>query len=116
MKRIDKIVMCTYNVHMNVINTNLTTSGNSVAVRLPKELLKMSGLGNKVTLQAKKGQIIISKPVNTREGWEDEITILVAANGDAAKGFDDMAPSANDGLVDLPWDGPTFEEWKKSNG
>jgi antitoxin component of MazEF toxin-antitoxin module len=100
---------------MNVINTSLTTSGNSVAVRLPKELLRMSGLGNKVTLEARQGKIIISKVANSREGWDLQIKTLIAAKGNPAEEFSDMKPAENDGLADLPWDGPSFEDWQKKN-
>jgi antitoxin component of MazEF toxin-antitoxin module len=101
---------------MNVIDTTLTTSGNSVAVRLPKELLKMSGLGHNVTLEAREGQIIISKAKNPREGWEEQIEALVGTEGDPSRGFDDMKVAENDGLEDLPsWNGPTYEEWLKDN-
>lgn len=66
---------------MNVINTTLTTSGNSTAVRLPKELLHISGLGTRVTLQAKDGQIIISKAASPREGWRQQIEKEIAKSG-----------------------------------
>lgn len=100
---------------MNTINTTLTTSGNSVAVRLPKELLRMSGLRDKVKLEARKGKIIISKTENFRENWSDEIKANIAANGDPAQEFEDMSAVANDGLDNVQWSGPTFEDWQKQN-
>lgn len=112
---VDNYSLSTYNVRMNVINASLTTSGNSVAVRLPKELLRMSGLSNKVKLEAKQGKIIISKAANPRESWGAQIKALVIANGNPAEEFSDMNPARNDGLADLPWDGPSFEEWQKKN-
>lgn len=98
------------------INTKLTTSGNSVAVRLPKELLQMSGLGEKVTLEAKKDKIIISKAANPREGWAEQIDDYLAKYGDPTAEFEDMKSADNDGLDDLPWDGPSYEDWLKNNG
>ena len=100
---------------MNPINTTLTTSGNSVAVRLPKELLRRSGLTSRVKLEAKKGKIIISKSTNAREGWAKQITQIMASTSDPAAEFADMASVAKDGLDDLPWNGPSFEEWQKDN-
>jgi antitoxin component of MazEF toxin-antitoxin module len=100
---------------MSSINTSLTTSGNSVAVRLPKELLRMSGLGNKVKLEARQGKIIISKASNPREGWGAQIKALVMANGDPTEEFRYASQAENDGLTDLPWDGPSFEDWQKKN-
>jgi len=99
---------------MNAINTTLTTSGNSVAVRLPKDLLRMSGLGDKVKLEAKQGKIIISKVSNPRKEWGKQIKALVAL-GDPAKEFEDLEVTASDGLNSLPWDGPTFEDWQRDN-
>ena len=100
---------------MNAINTSLTTSGNSVAVRLPKELLRMSGLGNKVKLEARQGKIIISRASNPREGWGTQIKALVIASRNPAEEFNDMDPARNDGLADLPWDGPSFEDRQKKS-
>ena len=100
---------------MNAINTTLTTSGNSVAVRLPKELLKMSGLGSRVKLEARKGKIIISKSTDVHDGWGAQIKMLIAANGDPSQEFGEMKTVTLDGLEELPWDGPTFEEWQKNN-
>lgn len=100
---------------MNAINTILTTSGNSVAVRLPKALLKMSGLGSKVKLEAKKGKIIISKSADTRDGWGVQIKALIAANGNPVREFEDMKAATLDGFETLPWDGPTFEDWQKND-
>ena len=99
---------------MNAIDTTLTTSGNSVAVRLPKELLKMSGLGSKVRLEVKKGKIIISRSHNPREGWDDQIKALIDEHGSPSEEFKDfeaMKPGASE---DLPWDGPTYEDWQKN--
>jgi antitoxin component of MazEF toxin-antitoxin module len=100
---------------MNAINTSLTTSGNSVAVRLPKELLRMSGLGSKVKLEARQGKIIISRASNPREGWDAQIKVLISAEGDPTEEFSNMKLAQNDGLDDLPWDGPSFEDWQKEN-
>ena len=100
---------------MNAINTTLTTSGNSVAVRLPKELLRMSGLGPNIQLEASDGKIIISNATNPRDGWAEQIAVLMSKYEDPSKGFEDMKAAANDGLDDLPWDGPSFEEWISTN-
>ena len=113
---LDFLIVCTYNVRiMTTINTTLTTSGNSVAVRLPKELLKMSGLGNKVQLEAKNGKIIISKHDNQRQGWDIKIASLISKTGDPAKEFSDMDVAANDDLESLTWDGISYEEWLKGH-
>lgn len=99
---------------MTVINTKLTTSGNSVAVRLPKELLKMSGLGDQVTLEAKKGKIIISKASNPKASWDEQIEKIIKKYGDPTDEFKDFRSSTGDEWDNLPWDGPSYEEWQKN--
>lgn len=103
---------------MKNLRTTLTTSGNSVAVRLPKELLAISGLGQAVTLEAKEGQIIISKADSSREGWSGRIKQLAEAHGDPTQEFADLNASASnqDGLDELTWEGPSFEEWHRTHG
>lgn len=98
------------------IKTTLTTSGNSVAVRLPKSLLQMSGLTDKVLLEVKDGKIIISKPTNPRDGWDQQIKTMVEKYGDPTEEFTDLDNLVCDGLDNLPWDGPSYGEWLKSNG
>ena len=101
---------------MNAINTSLTTSGNSVAVRLPKELLRMSGLGSRVQLEAKKGKIIISKASSPRQNWDEQIQQLIVENGDPTLEFAEIHTTSHDGLDGLAWDGLSFEEWQQENG
>jgi antitoxin component of MazEF toxin-antitoxin module len=103
---------------MTSIDTTLTTSGNSVALRLPKEVLRMSGLNgkSKVKISARRNQIIVTKSTNPRDGWEDQIDGLLLIEGDPNKEFVDMKAADSDGLDELPWDGPSFEDWQKSHG
>lgn len=77
----------------------------------------MSGLnGNsKVRVSAKKNQIIITKSANPREDWEEQIEALLLVEGDPSKEFEDMKLANSDGLNDMPWDGPSFEEWQKTH-
>jgi len=87
---------------MTTITTSLTTSGNSVAVRLPKELLKMSGLTNRVTLEVRHGKIIISRAANPREGWRKQIETEIASNGlpGGVDKYGDMSAEAENSLRD----------------
>ncbi len=107
-------MICTYNVRMNKINTTLTTSGNSIAVRLPKEVLKMSGLGKNITLEVSEGQIVIRKANNPREGWAEQITKLNARYGDPTEEFKDLGVHMADHADNTPWNGVSFEDWQKS--
>jgi antitoxin component of MazEF toxin-antitoxin module len=96
---------------MKTIPTRLTTSGNSKAVRLPKTLLMLSQLGDAVELEARPGEIIIRTAKSPRAGWREEIEKVLAEHGDPANEFAELDISAGDGLEDVPWDGPTYEEW-----
>jgi antitoxin component of MazEF toxin-antitoxin module len=101
---------------MTSITTKLVKDGNSVAVRLPKALLALSGLHGSVEMEAKKGQIIIKqKKQYSRSGWKEEIESLVAEHGDPSDEFKDWQGDDLHDWDKLAWDGPTYEEWLKRN-
>ncbi|MEK9196333.1 MAG: AbrB/MazE/SpoVT family DNA-binding domain-containing protein [Patescibacteria group bacterium] len=97
------------------IKTKLTTSGNSVAVRLPKAILEESGIHGSVTLRAEEGKIIIEMPKNPREGWDEQIKAMVKEYGDPTQEFTDMEGAGSDGLEE-EWGGISYEDWCKQNG
>jgi antitoxin component of MazEF toxin-antitoxin module len=99
---------------MNAISSTLTTSGNSVAVRLPKQLLQISGLKGRVSLSAKDGEIVIKKQSGVRDGWEDKIKSLIEQGALDDDDFSDMSAASLDGLSELDWDGVSYEEWLKN--
>ena len=101
---------------MKIIKTTLTTSGNSVAVRLPKELLRLSGLSGSVTLEASEDKIIIAKPKDRRDGWDEKITALVNSQGDPTLEFKDLHSTSASENADIEWSGMSFEEWQNNNG
>lgn len=102
---------------MTSITTKLIKDGNSMAVRLPKTLLTMTGLYGFVRLEAKEGQIIIRQDKrHPRDGWEDQINkVLREKEHIEDDDFSDMDVTIADGLGDLPWNGLSYEEWKKQN-
>ena len=102
---------------MTYISTKLVKDGNSMAIRLPKTLLAMSGLYGFVQLEAKEGQIIIKQDKkHPREGWEVQINKVLAEEANLKDDdFADMNVAIVDGLADLPWDGLSYEQWKKQN-
>ena len=69
---------------MVTITTKLVKDGNSMAVRLPKTILAMSGLTNSVRLEAKQGQIVLRSAKQVRSGWEKQIA-QVKATGVSGK-------------------------------
>jgi antitoxin component of MazEF toxin-antitoxin module len=97
---------------MASITTKLVKDGNSMAVRLPKTLLIMSGLRGSVRLEAKKGQIIIKQEeTHPRAGWKAQIEKVLKDDD-----FSDMNMADADGLDNVaPWNGPTYEEWLLRN-
>ena len=99
---IDKTIIRSYNVRMTTITTTLTTAGNSTAVRLPKELLRMSRLSNTVELEAKNGQIIIRNIKNPRAGWRKLIQQDLQAHGSLndVDDYGSLADERNNTLVD----------------
>ncbi len=76
----------------------------------------MSGISGRVEMEARKGQIIIRMPKNPRAGWKQQIRKVLAEEAHIKDDdFEDMAAASADGLDDLPWDGPSYEEWLKQN-
>jgi antitoxin component of MazEF toxin-antitoxin module len=70
------------------IITKLVKDGNSMAVRLPKQLLAMSQLRDAVRLELTGGKITISPVKQPRAGWRQQIERDLAAHGSLA-GTDD---------------------------
>jgi antitoxin component of MazEF toxin-antitoxin module len=58
---------------MTMITTKLVKDGNSMAVRLSKPVLAMSGLSGDLEVEVRKGQITISSRRSPRADWRDAI-------------------------------------------
>lgn len=69
-----------YNVGMTTITTKLVRDGNSVAVRLPKTVLAMSGLHDDIQMQVTHGQIILRSASVARAGWKENINHIMTSN------------------------------------
>jgi len=65
---------------MTSIITKLVKDGNSVAVRIPKTALSMSGLEDKVRMDIAQGQIILTSAKSPRAGWQHQIDSVLANN------------------------------------
>jgi antitoxin component of MazEF toxin-antitoxin module len=73
-----------YNVTiMASITTKLVKDGNSVAVRIPKTVLAMSGLEDEVRMDVSHGQIVLTSAKSARAGWQDQINKVLAINPSA---------------------------------
>ena len=66
--------------------------GNSKGVRLPKALL--DGITSNKVVAERKGDLIILKPSDPREGWEEQIKKVLAEekdrNNDGLSAFEDI--------------------------
>ena len=65
---------------MTIITTKLVRDGNSVAIRLPKTVLAMSGLRDDVRMEVKHGQITLSSARTPRSEWRERIANVVRTN------------------------------------
>jgi antitoxin component of MazEF toxin-antitoxin module len=92
---------CGYNVPMTTITTKLVRDGNSVAIRLPKTVLVMSGLHDEVKMEVKHGQITLSSARTPRSDWRERIATVVASDPAANladEELNDWDLTSNDGV------------------
>lgn len=83
------------------MKTQIVRIGNDLGVRIPKALLKQSGLRGEVEIQLEKDSLVIRSIRKPRDGW--------------AEAFQEMARNGDDKLLDpdasslTSWD---EEEWE----
>lgn len=65
---------------MTTVMTKLVKDGNSVAVRLPKTVLVMSGLHDDVQMEVRRGQIVLRSASKPRASWKQRMEEVAAAN------------------------------------
>lgn len=65
---------------MASITAKLVKDGNSVAVRIPKTALVMSGLKDEVRMDVSQGQIVLTSAKSARAGWQQQIEYVLATN------------------------------------
>jgi len=93
-QNIDKINLCIYNVI--TMNSNIINIGNSKGVRIPKPLLEESGLGSKVEITAKKGEIKITaviepdQPINNSSILSEKSLAKEWLNKDEDKAWESL--------------------------
>lgn len=82
---------------MNIITTKLVKDGNSMAVRIPKSALEMSGLEGDIEMVVSKNKIIIKKSVDPRAGWVESLQKTpYCLDGDLAEWDGVVADGLND--------------------
>ena len=81
------------------MKTELVQIGNSRGVRIPKAFLEQTGLRDKIDMEVRGKQLVISPANHPRAGWE--------------KAFETMAERGDDKLLDEPrqtkWDESEWE-------
>lgn len=65
---------------MATISTKLVKDGNSLAIRLPKAVLALSGLRENVQMEVKQGQIVLRSAHAPRIGWKEQIAKVATTN------------------------------------
>ena len=81
---IAKLLLRGYNVTiMTIITTKLIKDGNSIAVRIPKTVLMMSGLHDDVQMEVSNGRITLTAARIPRAGWKEQIELVLATNPSA---------------------------------
>jgi antitoxin component of MazEF toxin-antitoxin module len=86
---------------MTSITTKLVKDGNSVAVRIPKNALEMSGLRGQVRMEIQQGKIILTPFITPRSDWSAQIERTVASNPKALLPDPELIAwevTANDGI------------------
>ena len=86
---------------MTSTTVKLAKDGNSVAVRLPKTVLALSGLHGTVHMDVKRGQITLRNTRTPRAGWEGQIAHIIATDPKALaddEELDDWEVTISDGL------------------
>lgn len=81
------------------MKTRLIRIGNSRGVRIPKALLKQSGLDDEVRLRVVEGAIIIEAEPTARAGWADAAARARAEGDDGL--LDEHTPTRFD---DSEWE------------
>ncbi|MBW1836177.1 MAG: AbrB/MazE/SpoVT family DNA-binding domain-containing protein [Deltaproteobacteria bacterium] len=65
-----------------MVRARVIKIGNSQGIRIPKPLLKQTGIMDEVELEVDKNQIIIRPISNPRAGWDDSFIAMAEKNDD----------------------------------
>jgi len=87
-----------------VARARIIKIGNSQGIRIPKAMLQQLDFGEEVELEAQQDHLIIrptKQPRQPREGWEEQIRLLVERGEDKLLDADILPPTQ--------WE---IEEWE----
>jgi antitoxin MazE len=81
------------------MKTRIVRIGNSQGIRIPKPLLRQSGLEGEVEMEVEEGRIVIRAAEGVRKGWDDAFRAMAEEGDDAF--LDDPTSTAWD---DSEWE------------
>ena len=77
------------------VKTRIIKIGNSQGIRIPKPLLKQSGLQEEVELKVEENKIVIQAVSHPRRGWEEAFMTMAEQGDDVLLDPD---------VIDAEWD------------
>jgi antitoxin MazE len=96
------ITIITVEAYMeSIIQSHIIQIGNSKGVRIPKLLLKKSGLRSEVEIIAEEGRVIVQVPSHPRKKWEAELRKASLAHDDVS--FVEDGPLSSFDEEDWEW-------------
>jgi antitoxin MazE len=64
------------------MRSKIVRIGNSMGIRIPKSVLRASGLGQTVDLEPTRKGLLVRRAHQAREGWEDAFRRMASAGDD----------------------------------
>ena len=78
------------------VKSRIVKIGNSRGIRIPKALLKQTGLGEEVELEVDGRRLIVRPAVEPREGWEESFAAMAEASDDTLLDDEPSTPTSWD--------------------
>ena len=79
-----------------VIRARIIRIGNSQGLRIPKQVLDQTRLGEEVELEVQQDQIVIRPVRHARAGWEDQFREMSEQGDDRLLDGDELVPTCWD--------------------
>ncbi len=74
------------------MQTHIVRIGNSQGIRIPKPMLEQAGIGDRVELEVRDGEIAIRPARRARAAWQERFAAMAEAGDDQL--LDDGQPAA----------------------
>jgi antitoxin MazE len=86
-----------------VVKARIIRIGNSRGLRLPKQILEQTGLGDEVELDVQQDRIVIRPARRPRADWEAQFRTMAEQGDDRLLDGDELLPTQWD---DAEWEWP----------